>query len=409
MTRIAYFDAASGASGDMLLGALLDLGLPLDTLQAELAKLPLHGYRLESRRVECSGLMATKLDVHVEQPGHSHPHHEHDGHEHVQGHTHERGLREILSLLEHSTLEPEVRQRSAGLFLRLAEAEAQVHGLQPEEVHFHEVGAVDSIVDIVGGVIGLRWLGVERFVSSPLNLGSGTVTMSHGTFPVPAPATALLVRGVPVYGSGQGELLTPTGALLITGHADEYGPLPALVLRAIGYGAGTRETLGRPNALRLIVGESAEPSAGCVLVLEAQVDDMPAQLLGHLMERLFAAGALDVFYTPIHMKKGRPGILISVLCEASVREAVEALLFSESTTLGVRRHACERSVLERESVPVVTPYGLVSVKLGLRAGRVLNAQPEFEDCRRAAATSGVPVKEVWAATLAAWRQGNNRD
>lgn len=396
MSRILYVDAASGASGDMLLGALVDLGLPLEALATELRKLPLDGYRLEARRVLRSGLAATKVDVLVDAPGPGHHHHPH------------RGLREIRELLERSALEPAVRERAAALFARLAEAEARVHGASPEQVHFHEVGAVDSIVDVVGGVIGLRWLGAARTVCSPLNLGTGTVTMSHGTFPVPPPATALLVQGVPVYGAGEGELLTPTGALLLTGHADDYGPLPQMRLERVGYGAGTKETPGRPNALRLLVGEDGSGSDERLVVLEAQVDDMPAQLLGSLMERLLEVHAVDVFYTPVHMKKGRPGILITVLCRPGQREAVEELLFAESTTLGVRRHEVSRTALEREVVQVATAYGPVGVKLGRRAGRVTNAQPEFEDCRRAAAAAGVPVKEVWAAAVAAFREGEGQ-
>ncbi len=398
MSRVLYVDAASGASGDMLLGALVDLGLPLEALAAELHKLPLEGYRLEARRVLRSGLSATKVDVVLDPSGHGHGHHHHP----------HRGLGEIRELLERSGLEPGVRERAAALFARLAEAEARVHGTTPEQVHFHEVGAVDSIVDVVGGVIGLRWLGAARTVCSPLNLGTGTVTMSHGTFPVPPPATALLVQGAPVYGAGEGELLTPTGALLLTGHADEYGPLPPMRLERVGYGAGTKETPGRPNALRLLVGADGAGADERLVVLEAQVDDMPAQLLGSLMERLLEAHAVDVFYTPVHMKKGRPGILITVLCRPGQREAVEELLFAESTTLGVRRHEVARTALEREVVQVATAYGPVGVKLGRRAGRVTNAQPEFEDCRRAAAAAGVPVKEVWAAAVAAFREGERQ-
>jgi uncharacterized protein (TIGR00299 family) protein len=394
VSRIAYFDCASGASGDMLLGALVDLGLPLDSLRSELAKLPLRGYRLESRRVHRSGLHATKVDVLIEaEPGH---HHE-------PGHSH-RGLRDILGLLEASGLEPEVKERAAALFRRLAEAEGTVHGVAPEEVHFHEVGAVDSIVDIVGGVVGLAWLRAERFGSSPINVGTGTVTMSHGTFSVPPPATARLVEGVPIYGAGQGELLTPTGALLVTGYATAYGPLPPLKLEATGHGAGTRELPGQPNVLRLIVGEESSSSEGDrVLVLEAEIDDMSPQLFAPLVESLLRRGALDAYLTPVQMKKGRPGILVTVLAEPGRREAIEELLFTETTTLGVRRTEWERTVLARELSPVATPYGEVKVKIGRRGDRVYNAQPEFDDCEQLAAAAGVPVKEVWAAALAAWR------
>jgi hypothetical protein len=386
VSRLLYLDCASGAAGDMLLGALVDVGLPLDALRAELEKLPLRGYRLEAAPVQRAGLRATQVTVVAE--GHDHGH---------------RGLGDILGLIESSALPESIRTRAAALFRRLAEAEAAVHGTTPDHVHFHEVGALDAIVDVVGGVIGLEWLGAGRIVASPLNLGTGTVRMEHGTFPVPAPATALLVKGVPVYAAGEGELLTPTGALLVTGHAQAYGPLPACVPEAVGHGAGSRDTPGRPNVLRVVVGEEGAPEER-VLVLETEVDDMPPQLLGPLMDRLLEAGALDVYYTAVQMKKARPGVLVTALCAPSRREVLEEVLFAETTTLGVRRQEWERTVLERRSVAVATPYGEVSVKLGLRAGRVTNAQPEFEDCQRRAAEKGVPVKEVWAAALAAYRQ-----
>jgi uncharacterized protein (TIGR00299 family) protein len=375
----------------MLLGALVDLGLPLEQLRDELARLPLAGYRLEAHRVHRAGLHATKLDVIVEGSSHHH-----------------RGLADILALLEKSGLDTETKDRSARLFERMAEAEAAVHGVPRETIHFHEVGAVDSIVDVVGAVIGLGWLKPDQVVSSPLNLGTGTVTMAHGTFPVPAPATARLVRDVPVYGEGDGELVTPTGALLVTGFAQSYGPLPLLRPQALGHGAGTRDTPKRPNVLRLIVGTAGEAREGesareSVLVLETEVDDTPPQLLGPLFDRLLAAGALDVYYTAIHMKKGRPGILITVLAPPAWREALEEILFAETTTLGVRRQEWARRVLEREHVPVATPYGEVRVKVGRRGERVYNAQPEFEDCERVAAAAGVPVKEVWSAALAAYK------
>jgi hypothetical protein len=402
VSRLVYFDCASGASGDMLLGALVDLGLPLDVLRHELAKVALGGYRLEARPVDRSGLRATKVDVVIDGDDH-HDHHDH--HHHGHHHHHHRGLREILDLLGRSALDASVKERAAALFRRLAEAEAAVHGTSPDEVHFHEVGAVDSIVDTVGGLVGLAWLRADRFVASPLNVGSGTVTMSHGTFPVPPPATARLVYGVPVYGAGEGELLTPTGALLVTAHAQSYGPLPPIRVDGVGHGAGSRDTPGRPNVLRLIVGEdAAETGAGRVLVLETEIDDMPQQLYGPLMDRLLGAGALDVYYTAIQMKKGRPGMLVTVLCDPARREALEEVLFSETTTLGIRRQEWDRTALERDRVVIDTPHGPVAIKVGRRGGRVYNAQPEFEDCRRAAEAQGVPVKEVWAAAMAAYRE-----
>jgi uncharacterized protein (TIGR00299 family) protein len=394
--RVAYLDCASGAAGDMLLGALVDLGLPVAALQGELAKLRLDGWHLEARKVHRAGLHATKVDVVTDGHGHGH------GHGHGTGH---RGLGDILQLIDRSTLDAHVKERAAALFRRLGETEAAVHGTGVEEVHFHEVGAVDAIVDIVGGVIGLSWLRAARIVASPLNVGTGTVTMEHGVFPVPPPATARLVQGVPVYGAGEGELLTPTGALLVTAHSSAYGPLPPLKLEAVGHGAGTRDPHDRPNVLRIFVGEEqpAPAAAPPVLVLEAEVDDMSPQLCGPLIERLLGAGALDAYLTPIQMKKGRPGVLITVLAEPAAREAVEELLFRETTTLGVRRQEWDRTVLEREVVPVRTAYGPVGVKVGRRGGSVYNAQPEFEDCQRAAAAAGVPIKEVWAAALAAFR------
>jgi uncharacterized protein (TIGR00299 family) protein len=375
----------------MVLGAVVDLGLSVEELRAELAKLPLGGYRLEASRVSRSGLVATKIDVHVEEAATAHRH-----------------LRDIVALVEASGLAADVKDRSSALFRRLAEVEAAVHGTSPDRVHFHEVGAVDSIVDIVGGVIALRWLGADRFASSPLNVGSGTVTMAHGTFPVPPPATARLVTGVPVYGTGEGELLTPTGALLITAHATEYGPLPAMTIEATGHGAGSRETEGRPNVLRLITGREARDASGeRVLVLETEIDDAAPQLLGPLVERLLEAGALDAFLTPVQMKKGRPGILVSVIAPPAGREAIEELLFRETTTLGVRRQEWDRTALERETATVETAYGPIRVKIGRRGGAVYNAWPEFEDCQRAAAERKVPVKEVLAEALASWRAGGS--
>jgi hypothetical protein len=388
VSRIVYFDCASGAAGDMLLGAAVDLGLPLERLRDELARLPVQGYRLETERVSRSGLAATKVHVRLDGEDKTHRH-----------------LRHVLEIIDGSTLDTAVKEKAAALFRRLADAEAAVHGTSPEKVHFHEVGALDSIVDVVGGVIALRSLGAERFVSSPLNLGTGTVTMSHGTFPVPPPATARLVTGVPVYGDGEGELVTPTGALLVTGHATEYGPLPAMRIEASGHGAGSRDTRGRPNVLRLIVGQEDARAEGRVLVLETEVDDAAPQLLGPLLEQLLAAGALDAFFTPVQMKKGRPGVLVTVLAPPDRREAIEELLFRETTTLGVRRQEWLRTELERETATVATPYGPVRVKVGRRGTVVYNAWPEFEDCQRLAAEAGVPVKEVLAAALAAWRSG----
>jgi uncharacterized protein (TIGR00299 family) protein len=436
VSRIVYFDCASGVSGDMLLGALVDLGLPLADLRRALSALPLEGYRLEAREVRRAGLRATKVDVVVGpaqgrgprgggQATHDHGHpHDHDhAHNHRHDHDHaqvdhgqrqagdppssggDRGLAEVLDLLACSELSAVVRERASRQFRRLAEVEAASHGTTPDRVHFHEVGAVDSIVDIVGGIWGLEWLQAQRFVSSPLNVGSGVVAMAHGTFPVPAPATVRLLQDVPVYGAGEGELTTPTGALLVSAHASAYGSFPAMTIERFGHGAGGRETGPRPNILRLFVGEEwAEGGTDeRLLVLETEIDDMSPQLCAPLLERLLGAGALDAYFAPIYMKKGRPGLLITVLADPGRRLAVEELLFSETTTLGVRRQEWQRSCLERAVVSVETPYGTIRVKRAGRGGRTLNAQPEFDDCERAARERGVPIKEVWAAALAADR------
>jgi pyridinium-3,5-bisthiocarboxylic acid mononucleotide nickel chelatase len=441
VSRIAYFDCASGASGDMVLGALVDLGLPLDRLRAELAKLRLPGYRLEARKVERAGIQATKVEVVLDdqigkadggkngqaavevhgvagEHDHDHDHaHDHD-HDHDHAHDHDqshdahphRGLREILRMIETSGLDAGVKERSSVLFRRLGEAEASVHGIDVEKVTFHEVGAVDSIVDVVGAVIGLGWLDVDRFLASPLNVGSGTVKIAHGVYPVPPPATLQLVSGVPVYGKGRGELLTPTGALLVTAHATGYGPLPSLRPEGVGYGAGTKDTPGRPNVLRLIVGEevAGDGEGHRVTVIEAEMDDMSPQLFGPLLDRLLATGALDAFYTPVQMKKGRPGVLLTVITERERRTAIEELLFAETTTLGVRWQEWDRTVLERQSVPVETEFGSVSVKVGKREGRVYNVQPEFDDCLTLARAASRPVKEVWAAALSAFHAGKRK-
>jgi uncharacterized protein (TIGR00299 family) protein len=405
VSRVVYFDCASGASGDMLLGALVDLGVSIDALAGELAKLPLAGYRLDAHKVHRAGVHATKVDVATGASGtqvtvtdeHGH------GHAHGHGHDHTRTLPDILRMLDGSGLDDAIKERASGCFRRLADAEGEVHGVPPDAVHFHEVGAVDSIVDIVGGVIGLSWLHADRFAASPLNVGTGSVRMSHGLFPVPPPATARLVRGVPVYGAGEGELLTPTGALLVTAYATSYGPLPPLRMEAVGHGAGARDTHDRPNVLRVIVGEEDGAAAERVLVLEAEIDDMSPQIYGPLIDRLLDAGALDAYLTPVQMKKNRPGTLVTVIAPTGRRGAIEDVVFTETTTLGVRWQEWDRTTLAREVVAVETAYGAVGVKVGRRGGAVVNAQPEFEDCQRLAAAAGVAIKEVWAAAVAAWR------
>lgn len=408
MSRILYFDCFSGAAGDMILGALLDAGLPLAELRRALGSLAIAGYEIESEKVSRAGVAATKLRV-VEK-GREHGHHDHHHHDHHHGdHPHDgshehRSLDEICRVIDGSALSADGKARACGLFRRLAEAEAAIHQVPVERVHLHEVGALDSIIDIVGAVFGLEWLHADRIVASPLNVGSGTVTCSHGTFPVPAPATARLLAGVPVYSSGvSAELVTPTGALLVTDYAAAFGPLPPMKVTHVGYGAGDRDFPDAPNVLRLFVGEPTEAgSRERVAVIECEIDDMNPQIFGVLMDRLYAAGALDVLYAPVQMKKNRPGTLVTVVAPPAGREAVCDVLFRETTTLGVRYQEMERERLDRQVVEIATPLGAVRFKVARRAGIIVNAAPEFDDCARLANERGISVKEVQAIATKAY-------
>lgn len=403
MARILYFDCFSGASGDMMLGALLDAGLPIDELRAALAGLPLEGVRLEATRVQRAGVGATRFEWHGPQAGHSHGHEHHHAHHHHHEH---RSPADIVKMIDATAMPADVRRRAAELVTRLAEAEAKIHGVPVSAVHLHEVGALDSIVDIVGGTFGIAWFGADRIVSSPLNTGSGTVKCAHGVYPVPAPATARLLAGVPSYAEGPSmELLTPTGALLVTGHATSFGPRPPMTIERIGYGAGTRDFPARPNVLRLFVGDDGGTTGERVVVVECEMDDMNPQWYGVVMERAFAAGALDVFFVPAQMKKGRPGTLVTVIVPPEHRDAIVGLLFRETTTLGVRYHEVAREVLARRFDTVQTEYGPVRIKVALQNGAVSNAAPEFDDCLSLATSRGVAVKDVHAAAMAAWRAG----
>jgi len=378
----------------MILGALLDAGLPLDDLRRALGSLAVDPEALRTERVTRAGVSATRLHVRGEcGSGHGHAH----THEH-------RTLAEIERLIEGSALSAAGKDRAKGLFRRLAAAEAAVHGTSPDGVHLHEVGALDSIVDIVGAVYALEALGVDEVVASPLNVGSGTITCAHGVYPVPGPATARLLEGAPIYAGPQGaELTTPTGALLVTGYARRYGALPPMRLRRVGYGAGARECPDLPNVLRVLVGDadSTAPAAR-VVVIEAEIDDMNPQIFGVLMDRLTAAGALDVFYTSIQMKKNRPGTLLSIVAPPQAREALTAVVFRETTTIGVRYTEMQRECLDRDTVPVDTPLGRIRIKVARRHGGVLNAAPEFDDCVRIAAETGTPIKDVQAAAMKAF-------
>jgi len=419
-----YFDCFSGAAGDMVLGALLDAGVPLDALRAALGSLEVD-HEVRVSRVLRAGISANHVQV-VDRPGHQqHQEHAHS-HAHDHGHRHglgnqdehhhhhagsdhgHRSLKEIEHLIGHSALSASGKARAVRMFRRLAEAEAAIHEMPVEEVHLHEVGAVDSIIDIVGAVFALEWLGIDDIVSSALNVGGGTVEIAHGTFPIPAPATLRLLSGVPMYSSGTTELVTPTGALIISEYARSFGPLPSIRPDRVGYGAGTRDLGKVPNVLRVVIGERVEAreplSDNTVLKIECEIDDMNPQLFGPVVDQLFGCGALDAFLTPIVMKKGRPGTLVTVLCRPGAREAISAILFRETTTIGVRMEMVERETLERDAVDVTVEGGSIRMKIARRNAEIVNVAPEFEDCVRVARTTGRPIKVIQAEAMRAWQE-----
>lgn len=413
-----HLDCSSGLAGDMFLGACLDLGMPLDVLTETVARLHLHGVSVESRKAMRGGFVGTRFRVLVdgrpvegpdpEEQGHGQEHgHHHHGHEHPHDHGHHhhhhghsRNLPEILRLIGESHLSPGVKERASRLFHRLGEAEAKAHGMPLDQVHFHEVGAVDSIVDLVGAAAAIEHLAAERITAGPVNVGSGRVQTAHGELPVPAPATAELLRGIPIYGGPGGELTTPTGAVLLAELVHEFVDLPALTLEGVGYGLGRKDLKHQPNAVRLLRGRGSVPR-GEVLVVECEVDDLPAEGFGFLMERLLDAGALDIYFTPVQMKKNRPATLITLLCRRPQLEVLAGQLLMESGSLGCRYYSASRFEAERETIEVATPYGPVRVKRAWLDGRPLAAAPEFEDCRRLALAAGVPWRDVYRAALTA--------
>ena len=395
--RILYFDCFAGAAGDMILGALLDAGLPFDELKHALGSLAVEGWDVSVDRVIKKGLSATKFRVHPLSLAH-HGHH---------------SLQEIETAIGRSALTVAGKARAMAMFHRLASAEAAIHGTSLDQVHLHEVGAVDSIIDIVGVVFGLEWFKADRIVVSPLNVGGGMVRSAHGIFPVPAPATVALLKDAPIYSSGiQSELLTPTGALILSEYASSYGPVPAMRVQQVGYGAGDRELAETPNVVRVLVGESvddrrdallgAPASAMRIVVLECEIDDMNPQIFGPLMDTLYAAGALEVFYSAVQMKKNRPGTLMTIVARPDHREQLTAIVFRESTTIGVRYQEMSRDCLDREMVTVDTAVGSVRFKVARRKGQVVNAQPEFDDLAKRAAERGIPIKDVQALAIQAW-------
>jgi uncharacterized protein (TIGR00299 family) protein len=426
--RIAYLDCFAGIAGDMFLGALIDAGVPPQVLHDATAALNV-GATLRIEKVDRGGISCTKVHVmegdhlaEAHKPGHAQSHdHEHapadGGHSH--DHAHSRSLTAIRSLIQAAPLAAPVRQTAIRAFELLGEAEARIHNVPVDDIHFHEVGAVDAIADIVAAAAGIHHLQVDAWHCSPINVGSGTVVCAHGTFPVPAPATADLLRGLPTYSAHvQMELVTPTGAALLRAISPHFGPQPPMRVQHIGYGAGTRTTKGFPNVLRLSIGDAAAATADAapshlgseiVTVLETALDDLSPQVLAHVAEAALANGALDVMLTPVIMKKGRPGTLLTVLCNPSAAPALEQLLLRETTTLGIRIRQDRRSCLDRTHQAVATPYGDIRIKIGSLAGEALNAAPEFEDCRAAAALHRVAVKQVQQAAIAAYLQSQPAD
>jgi uncharacterized protein (TIGR00299 family) protein len=378
---IVYAHCFSGASGDMFLGAIIDAGVDPEALREELAKVPIDGYRLSFSPVRRRGLAGTKCTVEVteDQP--------------------ERDYQDIVAIIDNSTLPGEDKAKIKAIFKNLGEAEAKAHGRSLDHIHFHEVGAVDSIVDVVGAVVGLRLLGAQTLEASPLHVGSGFVHCQHGTIPVPAPATVELLKGIPIYSRGiEGELVTPTGAAILATLAGRFGPYPQMKVAKVGYGAGSRE-LEIPNLLRLVVGAKVQGEGDWVRILEANIDDMNPELYEHVIDELLAKGALDVYLTPVIMKKSRPGVLLTVISPLHLEEALRDCIFAQTTTIGLRVGEMERHKLVRELREVETPYGRVLLKAARGFGQT-NWAPEYASCRELATKTGVPLKEIYRVALA---------
>jgi uncharacterized protein (TIGR00299 family) protein len=426
--KTLYLDVFSGISGDMFIGALIDLGADARQLERELKKLKLGGYHLHVARKQKSGIAGVKFDVHLadaHEHHHGHrPDHRHDHHDHGQDQHHDenRTFEEIKKLIGRSKLSAWVKKKSVAVFQRIAEAEGKIHGLPPGKVHFHEVGAVDSIVDIVGACIALEMLGRPRVLAAPVVEGTGWVDCAHGRFPVPAPATLAILgaRGVGVTQCDEPhELVTPTGAALLAEFAENFGPMRSLVAEKTGFGLGTRENQTRPNVLRVTLGESRVEGRGSrakseerdwetdrVAVLETNLDDVSGEILGHFVETALTAGALDVFYTPIQMKKNRPGVLLTVLCAETDADKFSEMILRETSAFGVRRTMAERRKLRREFTRVKTPLGEMTVKIGRLNGKVVQSAPEFESCKKLALRAKIPLKRIYEAALKAAKTGH---
>lgn len=377
--KVAYFNCFAGASGDMIMGSLLDAGLDIEKLKSELEKLNLSNYKIQADKGMRKGISGTKFDVTIP-------------HEH-----HHRGLGDILNIINQSDLSAEIKETSTKIFTRLAEAEAKIHNKTVDEIHFHEVGAVDAIVDIVGAVIGLNLLGIDQVITSPFYIGTGTLKCAHGILPVPAPATQELLKGVPTKSTGiESELVTPTGAAILTTLAESHSPMPSMTVEMTGYGLGGRD-LDIPNVLRVSIGTTESVmDQDCVQLIETNIDDMNPQFYEHIMERLFAQGAKDVFLTPIIMKKSRPGVIVSVLAVPDDVDDCIQILFNETTTLGVRiSEVKKRRVLDREIVTLDTPWGEARVKIRETSQGKKSVAPEYDDCKRIAQENGIPIQDVW--------------
>ena len=389
---IAYFDCFAGAAGDMIVAALLDAGVGIDELRKHLATLELPSCTVRAERATRRGIAGTRFVVEADEPDPPH-----------------RTLADILAILQRADLPGRAAQQAAAVFTRLARAEAKVHGTTVDHVHFHEVGAADSLIDIVGACAALELAGVQAVSCSPLPLGRGTVQCAHGTIPLPAPATVELLRGFPVVQTGiEQELTTPTAAALLTVLAGSFGPPPPMALSAVGYGAGSRDEGPLPNLLRVMIGESAEVgTADSVVELSANLDDCSGEVIGATIEKLLAAGCFDAWAAPIVMKKSRPAWMLSVLCRPRDADEAERIIFRETTTFGVRRRPCSRSKLARSHETVETPYGPVRVKVGRRDGAVACASPEFEDCAAAAEAHDVSIRQVMDAAADAWRESRS--
>jgi hypothetical protein len=430
--RIAYLDCFAGISGDMFLGALLDAGLAPHVLHDAITSLNL-GASLKIEKTDRSGISSTRALVfdgtqlaeksdqteahnsheHTHEHTHAEPH-THDEKPEAKPHHHGRHLSSIRKIIQSSTLADPVKQTAIHAFELLGASEAKIHNVDVEKIHFHEVGAIDAIVDIVAASAGIHALAVDQWFCSPLNLGGGSIDCAHGHFPVPAPATADLLRGLPTYSADpQMELVTPTGAAILRALSPTFSQPPVMRVHRIGYGAGGRNPKGFPNVLRLNIGESAQtPSTNtatnAVTVLETALDDLNPQIIAHVAEQALQQGALDVMLTPVVMKKGRPGTLLTVLCDPEKSSALERLLLRETSTLGIRIHQQQRSCLDRSHHTVSTDYGEIRIKVGSLREEELNANPEFEDCRAAAATHNVPVKQVIQSAIAAYHSGKSK-